>query len=40
MDGLILVSGLLGSLLVMDLLAVVFGADSRESIADDHARSL
>jgi hypothetical protein len=40
MDGLILVSGLLGSLLVMDLLAVVFGADSREWIADDHARSL
>jgi len=36
MDGLILAFGLLVSLLVMDILAVVFGIDSRESILEDH----
>ncbi len=38
MDGLILVSGLLGSLLLFDLMAVLFGVDTRESIPDDHVR--
>jgi hypothetical protein len=38
MDGLIFVSGLLGSLLLFDVLAVLFGVDTRESIPDDHVR--
>jgi hypothetical protein len=38
MDGLILVSGLVG-LLLFDVLAILFGVDTRESIPDDHARS-
>ena len=38
MDGLILISGLLGSLLLFDVLAALFGLDSRESIHDDHVR--
>jgi hypothetical protein len=40
MDGLILAFGLLGSLLVMDILAVVFGVDSRESIFEEHTPNL
>jgi len=40
MDGLILAFGLLGSLLVMDILAVVFGVDSRESILEEHTPNL
>jgi hypothetical protein len=36
MDGLILAFGLLVSLLVLDILAVVFGVDSRESIFEEH----
>jgi hypothetical protein len=38
MDGLILVSGLVG-LLLFDVLALLFGVDTRESIPDDHVRS-
>jgi hypothetical protein len=40
MDGLILAFGLLVSLLVMDILAVVFGVDSRESIFEEHRPNL
>jgi hypothetical protein len=40
MDGLILAFGLLVSLLVMDILAVVFGVDSRESILEEHIPKL
>jgi len=36
MDGLVLAFGLLGSLLVVDILAVLFGVDSRESILEEH----
>jgi hypothetical protein len=36
MDGLILAFGLLVSLLIVDILAVVFGVDSRESIFEEH----
>jgi hypothetical protein len=36
MDGLMFAFGLLVSLLVMDILAVVFGVDSRESILEEH----
>ncbi len=39
MDSVILVSGLLASLLLFDVVAVLFGVDTRESIPDDHARS-
>ncbi len=39
MDGLILISGLLGSLLLLDVLAALFGLDIRESIPDDVRRS-
>jgi hypothetical protein len=40
MDGLILAFGLLVSLLVMDILAVVFEVDSRESILEEHIPNL
>ncbi len=39
MDGPIFVSALLGLLLLFDVLAALFGLDSRESIPDDHVRN-
>ena len=39
MDGLVLFSGFVGALLLLDIAAVLFGVDTRESIPDDHARS-
>jgi len=40
MDGLILLLGVVVLLVAFDLLALGFGADSRRSIGDDHARPL
>jgi hypothetical protein len=39
MDGLALFSGFVGALLLLDIAAVLFGVDTRESIPDDHVRS-
>ncbi len=38
MDGLILLFGFVGALLLLDIAAFLFGVDTRESIPDDHAR--
>jgi hypothetical protein len=39
MDGLVLFSGFIGALLLLDIAAVLFGVDTRDSIPDDHARN-
>jgi hypothetical protein len=39
MDGLVLFSGFVGALLLLDIAAVLFGVDTRDSIPDDHARA-
>lgn len=39
MDGLVLIASL-GILLLMNIAAVAFGADSRDQMQDDHQRQL
>jgi hypothetical protein len=38
MEIILLITAVLGGLLVLDILAVTFGADSRETMQDDWAR--
>lgn len=38
MDALIAFTAILAGLIGLDIAAIVWGADSRESMADDHAR--